>query len=81
MSERTQTSKSSDELNRRKFLGLAATTAGAMFIDDGIRGLDLLTPPEQGALVGIPWRRVLRIETVVQDAAGGCVRRRAGHGP
>src|SRR5437868_5798001 len=32
MSERTQTSKSSDELNRRKFLGLAAATAGAMFI-------------------------------------------------
>ena len=32
MSESTHTSKSKDELNRRKFLGLAATTAGAMFI-------------------------------------------------
>jgi uncharacterized protein len=50
---------------------MAAAGLGAMFIDDGIRGLDLLTPPEQAALVGIPWRRVLRIETVVQDAADG----------
>jgi uncharacterized protein len=50
---------------------MAAAGIGAMFIDDGIRGLDLLTPPEQSALVGMPWRRVLRIETAVQEAAEG----------
>jgi hypothetical protein len=50
---------------------MAAAGLGAMCIDDGIRGLDLLSPPEQAALVGIPWRRVLRIETAVQEAAKG----------
>lgn len=50
---------------------MAAAGLGAMFIDDGLQGPHLLTPPEQVALVGIPWRRVLRIETTVQNAADG----------
>ena len=50
---------------------IEAAGLAAMFVDDGIGGFDLLSAVDQAALVGVPNRRVLRVEAVLQDLAAG----------